>query len=86
MFKWPGLPSPRAPAHEVADFAELVCWRGGGTSLNEVRAVLGRLDENDYSEGVPEEEAITEVVEGAYSEIERRREGCRGGYPFSIDQ
>ena len=25
MFKWPGLPSPRAPAHEVADFAELVC-------------------------------------------------------------
>lgn len=34
MFKWPGLPSPRAPAHEVADFAELVCWRDGGTSLN----------------------------------------------------
>ena len=86
MFKWPDSPSPRAPAHEVADFAELVCWRDGGTSRNEVRAVLGRLDENDYSEGVPEEEAITEVVEGAYSEIERRREACRGGYPFSIDQ
>ena len=84
MFKWPGLPSPRAPAHEVADFAELVCWRDGGTSLNTIVAVLGRLDENDYSEGVPEEEAITEVVEGAYSEIERRKDACRGGYPFAI--
>lgn len=85
MFKWPGLPSPRAPAHEVADFAELVCWRDGGTSLNAVRADLGRLDENDYSEGVPEEEAIAEVVERAYSEIERRKEICRDGYPFAVD-
>ena len=84
MFKWPDSPSPRAPAHEVADFAELVCWRDGGTSLNTIGAALGRLDENDYSEGVPEEDVITKVAEGAYSEIERRKDACRGGYPFAI--
>ena len=48
MFKWPVPPSPRAPAHEIADFVELVCWQQGGTSMNAVSAVLGRLDENDY--------------------------------------
>ena len=27
MFKWPDLPSARAAEHELADFAELVCWK-----------------------------------------------------------
>lgn len=82
MFKWPVPPSPRAPAHEIADFVELVCWQQGGTSINAVSAVLGRLDENDYSGGVPEEDDVDGVVEDAYREIERRRDACRSGYPF----
>lgn len=82
MFKWPGPPSPRAPAHEIADFVELECWKQGGTSINAVSAALGRLDENDYSDGVPEDDDITGVVEAAYQEIERRKDACRGGYPF----
>lgn len=85
MFKWPGLPSTRAPAHELADFAELLCWQGGLTSIRDLSAALGRQDENDYSDGVPEEEEIPGLIEDAYVEIERRKEACRGGYPFEID-
>lgn len=82
MFKWPGTPSPRAPAHELADFAELMCWKNRGTSTTAIGAALGRLEENDYSGGVPEEEETPNRVAEAYLEIERRREWCRGGYPY----
>ena len=85
MFKWPGAPSPRAPEHELADFAELICWQQGNTSMTALSQSLGRLDENDYSDGVPEEEDTSNDVEGAFSEIEKRAEACRGGYPFKID-
>ena len=85
MFKWPGVPSTRAPAHELADFVELLCWKRLRTSMRDVSAALGRLDENDYSDGVPEEEEIPGLVEDAYVEIGRREEACRGGYPFVID-
>ena len=86
MFKWPGTPSSRQPKHELADYAELVCWEQGGTSINALSANLGRLDENDYSDGVPEEEKIPQIVEEAYHEIERRKEACRDGYPFVIGE
>ena len=86
MFKWPGTPSSRPPQHELADYAELVCWEQGSTSINALSANLGRLDENDYSGGVPEEEKIPQVVGEAYHEIERRKEACRDGYPFVIDE
>ena len=56
MFKWPGTPSSRPPEHELADYAELVCWEQGSTSMNTLSADLGRLEENDYSGGVSEEE------------------------------
>ena len=86
MFKWPGTPSARPPEHELADYAELVCWEQGSTSMNALSADLGRLDENDYSGGVPEEEKIPQVVGEAYHEIERRKEACRDGYPFVIGE
>ena len=84
MFKWPQLPSPRAPAYEIADFAELICWRDAGTSMEEIASILGRLEENDYSEGVPEQDDIDDAIEEAYMEIENRLESCQGGYPFHI--
>ena len=77
MFKWPGTPSAHAPEHELADFAELVCWQHRSTSTTALCADLGRLEENDYSAGVPEEDKVTEVVEEAYLEIERRVTACR---------
>ena len=84
MFKWPDGPSPRAPEHELADFAELVCWKQGNTSATALTGLLGRLAENEYSDGVPEEEEIPKHVEGAYFEIERRIESCGDGYPFVL--
>ena len=86
MFKWPGTPSPRASKHELADYAELVCWKDNTTSTTVLSADLGRLEENDYSEGVPEEEEAPQIVAEAYSEIERREEACRYGYPFVVGE
>ena len=86
MFKWPGTPSARSPEHELADYAELVCWKHNSASTTVLSADLGRLDENDYYDGVPEEEETDQVVTVAYGEIERRREACRDGYPFVIGE
>ena len=86
MFKWPGIPSPRAPAHELADLAELLCWQDGYTSATAIRRVLGHLDENDYPDGIPEEEETTAGIEAAYYEIEQRVEACGGCYPFEMPE
>ena len=85
MFRWPGIPSSRADTHELADFAELLSWRDGSASATAVVQDLGKLDENDYSEGVPEEEEIPYVVEDAFREVERRIEASNGGYPFEFN-
>ena len=84
MFKWPKPPSSCSPEHELADYAELVCWKEKLISMTGLSKRLGRLGENDYTDGVPEEEETDEVVKAAYMEIERRREACRNGYPFDI--
>ena len=84
MFKWLAPPSPRAHVHELADFAELTCWQDGVTSATALSNSLARLEENDYSDGVPEEDEIDGRIEEAYEEMERRSEACGGGYPFEI--
>ena len=84
MFKLPDTPSPKAHAHELADYAEWKCWRDNSASVVGLLKDLGRIGENDYSGGVPEEEETSIVVEEAYREIERRKEGCQSGYPFVI--
>ena len=84
MFKWPRTPAANADRHALADYAELVCWRDGNTSMAALSKDLGLLAENDYFDGVPEEDPSAEVVREAYSEIECRREACGGGYPFVI--
>ena len=60
MFKWPGNPSPQASAHELADFVELMAWRDGVFSVAARSNASARLEENDYSGGVPEEDIATE--------------------------
>ena len=84
MFKWPNIPLPQASLHELADYAELLCWKEGGTSVTALSRALGRIEENDYSDGVPEDEAVLDKAEQAYEEIERRQEVCKEGYPFVI--
>ncbi|MDE2842677.1 MAG: hypothetical protein OXN21_04760 [Chloroflexota bacterium] len=71
--------------HELADFAELLSWKQGSASATTVVRDLGRLAENEYSEGVPEEEEIPRDVEDAFREIERRIEASNGGYPFEFN-
>ena len=85
-FKWPGAPSPRAPAHELADFAELTAWRDESVSHASLSKDLGRLAENDHSDGVPEDDEAESVIDEAFVELERRREACGGAdtYPFEI--
>ncbi len=86
MFKLPEGPSARAPKHELADYAEWICWQQGSISITEMINLFGRLEENDYNypDGVPEEDKIDEIVKEAYTEIERRKEACGGGYPFVL--
>lgn len=86
MFKWPGPPTPKADQHELADFAEMTCWRDSRASATSMSRDLGRLAENDYAQGVPEEDEADSLIEAAYDEIERRREVCRDGYPFLLDR
>lgn len=85
MFKWTGIPTPKAPVHELADFAELVCWRDGSASVTSLSHSLDRADENDYSDGVPEDEETPNDVGEAFSEIETRAKACRSGYPFVVE-
>ena len=68
----------------LADFAELICWQRGRTSATVLSRLLARLAENDYSDGVPVDEEADGRIEATYGEIERRRDACRGGYPFEI--
>ena len=86
MFKWPGVPSAQADLNELADFVEIAAWQRGSRSITATLQDLGRLEENDYSDGVPEEETAEEVVDAAYSELSQRQEFCRTGYPFVLDQ
>lgn len=81
----PFTPSATAK-HELADFVELVSWREGTISVVALNQLLSRLDEPDYSTGVPEgDDEIDDSVEGAFSEIERRIEACAGAYPFVVE-
>ena len=82
MFKWPGNPSPKASAEELADFVEFMAWQKTGASSTEVSRLLGRIDENDYADGIPEEEESDTIVAEAFAEVQRRSESCQGGYPF----
>ena len=86
MFKLPALPSARADVHELADFAELLAWQRSSVSIREILGYLGQLGDNEYNEGVDDEDdqnanALDEVM----VEIGRRAGSCDVGYPFVLD-
>ena len=86
MFKFPGFPTERASAHELADFVELMAWRDGKASTTDLSRAIGRIEENDYGAGAPEEDEAEHDAESAYIEIEIRDCACgtSASYPFLI--
>lgn len=86
MFKLPAMPSARADVHELADFAELLAWQQDSVSAREILAYLGRLGENDFNEGVDDEDdQNADALDEVMGEIDRRSRSCAGGYPFQLD-
>jgi hypothetical protein len=86
MFKLPGLPSARAGIHELADFVELQAWQRNAVSQREILAFLGRNGDNEYNEGVDDDDDINaDALDDVMVEIDRRSKSCVEGYPFSLD-
>lgn len=86
MFKLPTLPSARADLHELADFAELLAWQNDSVSAREILAYLGRTGDNDYNEGVDDEDDLNaDALDDVMNEIDRRSKSCVRGYPFALD-
>ncbi len=86
MFKLPSRPSANALSHELADFAELLCWEQGKISSRELVAYLGRVDDNDYDNGCEsDEDENTDLADEVFRELELRQVSCAGGYPFKIE-
>lgn len=88
MFNLPGIPSPRAEIHELADFLEFQSWKNQHhtTSKREIQALLGRLDENDGNEGCDDDDDRTaDSLDEALTEISKRFEVCGASYPFILD-
>jgi len=86
MFKLPALPSPGANTNELADFAELLAWQNDSISMREIIAYLGRLSENDFNEGVDDEDdRSADALDDVMTEIDRRSKSCLSGYPFYLD-
>jgi len=86
MFKLPAPPSPRADIHELADFAELLAWQNHSVSAREILAYLSRVGDNEYNEGVDDEDDINaDRLDDVMNEIDRRSRSCIGGYPFALD-
>ncbi len=86
MFKLPNPPSPQAGIHELADFAELLCWINGSTSAREIVAYLGQIDDNHTNAGCnDDEDENAGVLDEVMNEIERRATACSSGYPFTLE-
>ena len=86
MFKLPGLPSPGADTHELADFAELLCWRTGVTSAQAIIRYLGRNEGNEGKKRGCEDsdDDNSTELDIVMNEISLRAKACGGGYPFQL--
>lgn len=86
MFKLPASPSPKADPHELADFAELICWDRGSASKREIVGYLGQVDDNEGNRGCDDnDDDNSDLLDEAMNEVERRLAACGGGYPFTLD-
>lgn len=84
-FMLPNSPTAQAEVHELADFAELLCWEQGSSSAREIVAALGRLDDNDHNVGADDNEArTTDYLDDVMNEVSRRAASCNAAYPFTL--
>lgn len=86
MFRLPSLPSPRADIHELADFAELLCWSTGVTSAQAIVRYLGRNEGNEVQKRGCEDsdDDNSTELDAVMNEISLRAKACDGGYPFQL--
>ena len=54
--------------------------------MTDILRQLVRLEENDYSTGVPIDEATEIKVQEAYAEVDSRGSLCGTGYPFELSE
>jgi len=86
VFTLPNGPSPQADIHELADFAELLCWENGTVSAREIVAYLGRVDDNDHNVGCnDDDDENANSLDDVMNEIDRRAKACETGYPFDLE-
>lgn len=84
MFRLPSAPSDSASPHEFADFAEWIAWTEGSASERRVSRNIEVLADNDYYNGVPEDDTTEGKIKDAFAVIRHRVDACRGAYPFEI--
>ena len=84
--EWPGSPSPRATASELADYAELETWSKLLSSHTSIVGSYDIIDDNNYFDGVLEDNESESYVEDAFFELERRSQLYQTGYPFNLNQ
>ena len=84
MYKLPNVPAVSASVHELADFAELTAWMEDIVSQNTLSRRMRILAENDYHEGVPEDDMTENQITNVFTEIQDRVTSCGGGYPFEV--
>ena len=81
----PKYPSTHSETHELADFAEWLCWVNGSVSKRKIVAYLGRIDDNDNNEGCNDDDDLnSDFLDKVINEIGLRELACGGGYPFHL--
>ncbi len=85
MYKLYEAPSSTAKINELADFVEVECIRNDQTSKRELLAALGRMEDTDYTDGVPIDDPLEDTLNDVYNELEKRKSNCNNSYPFHLD-
>lgn len=81
------MPSPRAQINELADFAELKCWKSGSVSGREILNYLRQVGEYEDKESCDDSDDETAILlDDVMTEIERRNNACGSGYPFTLER
>jgi len=82
----PDLPSSREEIHELADFAELLCWGNGSVSGREILDYLRQTGEYEDKESCDDSDDETAILlDDVMTEVERRKTACGSGYPFILE-
>lgn len=86
-YKIPDTPVPSATVYELADYLEFLCFLNGTeySIVNAVRQIDYISDETENEQEI-EDDALYDNLQGALSEIDRRKVACRGRYPFDTMQ